>query len=416
MADAAVIVGRVAEQPSPGLVWDRTPLRGELFSIERLEEHARSLAAAQPVAAGHRPGHQLADRLAVNAAFLLKANSAIADTDASGHHATPAAEWLADNYHLVDMQIREIGIDLPRGYYSQLPKLADRAVRRPASSLRRGHGRWWRTPTAALDPEALRRYLLAYQSVQPLTIGELWAVPITLRIVLIENLRRIAAMVVVYDAAERQKAERSGGPAAEPRSGATRAFERARHLAEGIQTVATDAFAVAARAPVARTGPETPIRRSPGSTAATRVAQGTTPASTWCVHDELQRQGTSNATVQQRHQQPAPDRERWTGLSSSMSVCADGRRALADRMRLRRHDDSRPRTRSIATAIEDLARGSAHGRVGRCPARAVGGRRVVSQAHARAIPGYHWLFSNGRASVSRWGLAIVPAVATPASG
>ena len=42
------------------------------------------------------------------------------------------------------------------------------------------------------DPDMLRRFIAAYQRVQPLTIGELWAVAITLRIVLVENLRRLA--------------------------------------------------------------------------------------------------------------------------------------------------------------------------------------------------------------------------------
>ena len=99
-------------------------MHSELFGVERLEEHARSLAAAQPVSKGLVRGGRLADRLAENAAFLLEATRALAASAADGHHATPAAEWLADNYHLVDMQIREIGIDLPPGFYVQLPKLA----------------------------------------------------------------------------------------------------------------------------------------------------------------------------------------------------------------------------------------------------------------------------------------------------
>src|SRR5207237_1221927 len=46
------------------------------------------------------------------------------------------------------------------------------------------------------DSGMLLRYVRAYQEVQPLTIGELWAVSITLRIVLIENLRRLAEQMV----------------------------------------------------------------------------------------------------------------------------------------------------------------------------------------------------------------------------
>ena len=160
------MIGRLSE-PAAIRAWDRALLHGELFSIERLEEHARSLAAAQPVAAGRSRGHQLADRLAVNAAFLVQANRAIAETVSNGHHTTPAAEWLADNYHLVDMQIREIGIDLPAGFYAQLPKL-DAG---PFKGLPRVFGAAWSLVVhtdSHFDPEALRRYLLAYQSVQPL--------------------------------------------------------------------------------------------------------------------------------------------------------------------------------------------------------------------------------------------------------
>jgi cyclic beta-1,2-glucan synthetase len=135
-------MGRLSEPSGSLHLWDKTVLHGELFGIERLEEHARSLAAAQPVAASRSRGHQLADRLAVNAAFLLQANHAMAEIAASGHHTTPAAEWLADNYHLVDMQVREIGIDLPPGFYAQLPKLAAG----PFTGLPRVFGAvWWLT-------------------------------------------------------------------------------------------------------------------------------------------------------------------------------------------------------------------------------------------------------------------------------
>src|SRR5690606_35727489 len=51
------------------------------------------------------------------------------------------------------------------------------------------------------DPVILRRFIVAYQRVQPLTIGELWAVAITLRIVLVENLRRLADQIIAGQAA-----------------------------------------------------------------------------------------------------------------------------------------------------------------------------------------------------------------------
>ena len=176
-----------------------------MFGIERLEEHARSLAAAQPIATGKARGPGLSARLADNAGFLLHASRTIEPSAGGREELTPAAEWLVDNYHLVETQIREIGIDLPPGYYAELPKLLDG----PFAALPRVFGAMWSLVAhtdSKIEIETLRRYLIAYQSVQPLTIGELWAVPITLRIVLIENLRRVAA-IIVDNSAARQMAD-----------------------------------------------------------------------------------------------------------------------------------------------------------------------------------------------------------------
>jgi cyclic beta-1,2-glucan synthetase len=94
---------------------DTLPTRSELFGVDRLEDHARSLAFAQPVAARSDRGSGLSRRLVENAAFLLNASSALALESAGHQELTPAGEWLVDNYHLVEVQIRKIGIDLPPG-------------------------------------------------------------------------------------------------------------------------------------------------------------------------------------------------------------------------------------------------------------------------------------------------------------
>src|SRR5665647_84933 len=52
---------------------DGAPIRAELFSVERLEEHARSLATAQAVMPDHVKGPSLTTRLADNEAVLLAA-------------------------------------------------------------------------------------------------------------------------------------------------------------------------------------------------------------------------------------------------------------------------------------------------------------------------------------------------------
>ena len=181
------------------------PVRAELFSVERLEEHARSLAIAQAVTPEPTKGHPLSGRLADNSAVLLHAYRAIAKAIDERRAITPAAEWLVDNYYLVERQISEIRSALPPGYYRQLPKLADG----PFTGYPRVFGLAWAFVAhtdSHFDTEMLCRFVHAYQEVQPLTIGELWAVAITLRIVLIENLRRLAELIV-HSSEARQEAD-----------------------------------------------------------------------------------------------------------------------------------------------------------------------------------------------------------------
>src|SRR5690606_31826038 len=108
--------------PSP---WeDKTPVRHELFGIERLAQHARSLAEEQLVTSRPARVLPLQRRLNDNASVLLAAYRASAAELESGRGVEPAAEWLLDNYHVVEEQIRQIRDDLPPGFYRQLPKLA----------------------------------------------------------------------------------------------------------------------------------------------------------------------------------------------------------------------------------------------------------------------------------------------------
>src|SRR5213593_862870 len=181
------------------------PIRAELFGIERLEQHAQSLAAAQRVMSESGQGRRLLPRVLENGRVLRDAHRVIAKAIREGRAIAPAAEWLVDNFHVVDEQLREIRDDLPIGFYRQLPKLAEG----PLAGYPRVYGLAWAFVAhtdSRFDPEALRRFVHAYQRVQPLSIAELWAVAITLRVVLVENLRRLAEAIVRGRAA-RQEAD-----------------------------------------------------------------------------------------------------------------------------------------------------------------------------------------------------------------
>ena len=116
------------------------PIRAELFSVERLEEHARSLAAAQVVTPGRVKGASLAKRLGDNEAVRLAAYRDVADAIGAGEAITPAAEWLIDNFHLVEKQIREVRVDLPPGYYRQGAQARWRTLRGISARVRLGMG------------------------------------------------------------------------------------------------------------------------------------------------------------------------------------------------------------------------------------------------------------------------------------
>ena len=178
-------------------VWrDGAPIRADLFGPERLEHHARTLALAQTIARG-RPlaVPKLTHRVAENAEVLLRAYRTCAQALQAGQTMVPAAEWLLDNFHLVEQQLRQIRDDLPPGYYRQLPKVAEGYL----AGYPRVFGLAWayvaHTDSLMSGP-VLARYVRAYQQVQPLMIGEIWAVAITLRIVLVENMRRLVLQIV----------------------------------------------------------------------------------------------------------------------------------------------------------------------------------------------------------------------------
>ena len=171
------------------------PWHRDLFTVEQLEEHARALAGTHEVIA--QAGAPSAWLYAVDKTEQqLRAARLTLTEDLQREVAiSPAAEWLLDNFHIVTDQIREIREDLPQGFYRQLPKLATgplvgtpRVYALALELINHTDGR--------VSTEYLLRFIQAYQSVIPLSMGELWAVVIMLRIGLVENLAELAATVL----------------------------------------------------------------------------------------------------------------------------------------------------------------------------------------------------------------------------
>ena len=172
------------------------PIRAELFGVQRFEQHGHSLARAQVVQTGPSRGDvaPFFPRVDKNLESLRQAFDYIALISQSGRYVTPAAEWLLDNFHLVEAQLQQIREGVPRSYYARLPKLAAQ----PLAGLPRVYGIAWAYVAhtdSVLNKELFTAFLDAYQDVDELALGELWALPTTLRVVLLENLRRVAERI-----------------------------------------------------------------------------------------------------------------------------------------------------------------------------------------------------------------------------
>ncbi len=177
-------------RPEDGI--GQLPLRGELFSLDHLRTHAVNLASSLQTHLAIPKSQSFHQRVEENGRVLKFVHQSIASAVSAGEPLGPDAEWLLDNFYVVEEQLREIADDLPPGYYRELPKLAD------------GQPRIYCLAEelivhtdSALDPEAVTAFVNEFQTVAQLTIGEVWALPIMFRLALVENLRRLAVQLLV---------------------------------------------------------------------------------------------------------------------------------------------------------------------------------------------------------------------------
>jgi cyclic beta-1,2-glucan synthetase len=175
----------LAHRPTAG----EQPLRSELFSLDQLVSHAAALARVHRVSP--RGGtSRLLERLDHNAEVLEAFTRRTFVVDPA-RRVTHAAEWLLDNFYLIEEEIQMARRHLPPGYSRELPRIE----RGPSTGFPRVYAIALELVShvdAEIDLDPLQSFIAAYQTVAPLKLGELWAIPIMLRLGLIENLQRVA--------------------------------------------------------------------------------------------------------------------------------------------------------------------------------------------------------------------------------
>ncbi|HUH27462.1 GH36-type glycosyl hydrolase domain-containing protein, partial [Gelidibacter sp.] len=166
------------------------PIRSELYNLDQMKAHACAVARSHQLLEGKR-SDRLLKRLDGNEKILIEVRNLLVESIQSGKAITPAAEWLLDNFYLIEEQIVTAKKHLPKKYGEGLPYLSNgnssgmpRVYDIALEIISHSDG--------LIDSKGLKACMLSYQSEKILTLGELWAIPIMMKLAIIENLRRIA--------------------------------------------------------------------------------------------------------------------------------------------------------------------------------------------------------------------------------
>jgi cyclic beta-1,2-glucan synthetase len=165
--------------PDEGAVTDTHQLAHDHASI--------AITKTQPLLLTQHQAHQR---------FLRQAYARFVQ-EAAQEMLSPAAiaEWLLDNFHIVQRNLRQIAEDMPATFYHQLPRLTTGSFANYPRVYAIAH-----TILAAddgrIDVENVTHFVQTYQEVTPLRMGELWALPVMLRLTIIEVLVHLVAQAL----------------------------------------------------------------------------------------------------------------------------------------------------------------------------------------------------------------------------
>jgi hypothetical protein len=168
-------------------------IRSTYFNIDALRECGEKLGKEGTPSLPGLMEFEFFKRHHENEKEILRVYRATATDVDAGASITPAAEWLLDNYYIVEEAIQEVRRDFPKKFFRQLPTMTVGGQELPRvlvlAWLYVAHTH------SSVSREALASMVEGFQVKEPLEIGELWALPSFIRFVLIENLRRIATRV-----------------------------------------------------------------------------------------------------------------------------------------------------------------------------------------------------------------------------
>lgn len=167
-------------------------VRASYMTEDELRHLAREMAEGKPVELPDYVAFDFNKRLSENARIILYAFRSTDAASRIGENITPAAQWLLDNHYTIDKTVQQTRRDFPKSFLRQLPPYE------PHGTLPRIFALAW-LYVAHTDSDFSLPLLTAmvegYQEVKAFQIGELWALPSAVRMILIENARRLSLRI-----------------------------------------------------------------------------------------------------------------------------------------------------------------------------------------------------------------------------
>ena len=185
----------------------RPDLRGPEIKLSpaQIQAHAQRHAREEQLTPRPPPRGELLKRLKQSRSSIRQVCADLSAASRLEQKATPVADWILDNEYILEGNVRDVLLNLPHGYYRQLPTLASDPYRGLPCIYGLAKNLVSHTELR-LDQENILAFIDAYQIVRTLTIGELWAIPQMLRIALIESIKNLA-VIALTDLHERQLAD-----------------------------------------------------------------------------------------------------------------------------------------------------------------------------------------------------------------
>jgi len=168
---------------------------GASLSEEVLEDHARTIAREHSISLKYNTAGWPMLRMNDNYSTILSVCDSLNEYVAQKRTVPPAAEWLLDNFYIVEEQVKSIRRDLTKKEYYRLPILGKGRSKGYARILAIAMELVSHTD-GQIEIGTLLKYLEAYQSHTVLLEREIRIIPIMLKLALIENIRRLSEKIM----------------------------------------------------------------------------------------------------------------------------------------------------------------------------------------------------------------------------